>query len=183
MFVPRKLDKVKKVIWLLDLKTLAIYLPFVLSIIPSLSCNTNSLQDDWVVIIAMTLNASLCLGPDWIIYAWVKWSVVKLLESSAISISATTSFKGHDLCLVVWYQLKRVIGRWKQSTGETWRQTDKWRIREKKGNTTKKQKREWQSCGRYTLFVSARRVKCQFLCCISDWWLPLPRPMGISRQY
>lgn len=77
------------------------YLPFVLSMIPPLSCNPNSLKDDWVVIVAMTLNVSLCLAPDWIIYAWVKWSDPKLLESCAISISATASFRGHDLCLAV----------------------------------------------------------------------------------
>lgn len=76
----------------------------------------------------MTLNVSLCLGPDWIIYVWVKWSVVKLLESSAISISATTSFRGHDLCLVVWY----------------WRGADEWRDLQKDRQMTKEGETMWE---------------------------------------
>lgn len=43
------------------------YLSFVPSIILPVSRNPNSPKDDWVVIVAVTLNVSLCLAPGWII--------------------------------------------------------------------------------------------------------------------
>lgn len=43
------------------------YLSFVPSIILPASHNPNSPKDDWIVIVAVTLNVSLCLAPGWII--------------------------------------------------------------------------------------------------------------------
>lgn len=99
---------------------------------------------------------------------------MKLLESSAISISAATSFRGDDLCLVL-YQLElvdenRIAGRLgdtetndkkRQTNGET--DSDR-----QKGVHVRNKKRERLSSGRYMLFVSIRRAKCHFLCCISE---------------
>lgn len=111
----------------------------------------------------MTLNVSLCLGPDWIIYAWVKWSVVRLLESSAISISAMASFR------VKTFAFCCAMPFWKSETRVTTegRRRDRWQKRDRlmkrqKRSACKKQKREWQSSGRCMLFVSTRRAKCQF---------------------
>ncbi len=94
----------------------------------------------------MTLLVSLCVGPDWIIYAWVKWSVVKLLESSAISIPATASFRGRDLCLAVRYQLRRANCGEKPSRWETWRQRDKWQKRDRQMEREgKKREHLWET--------------------------------------
>lgn len=106
---------------------------FVLSVIPSLSCNKNSLKNNWLVIVDMSLNVSPCLVLDWIIYVCVKWSV-KLLESSAISISATTSCRGRDLCILV-LELQSLNCGWGRRRRETWTQRDKWQGGERQGET------------------------------------------------
>lgn len=53
----------------------------------------------------------------------------------------------------------------------------------RKNSGKKRQETYRQNSGSWMLFVNTGRAKCQFLWCISEWWLPLSYPVGISRQY